>query len=74
VYARESGAKVTPWNRPYAEVILDILACASRFLLLTGRRLLLIIQSDDPRITFDKLGSVRAAWNPREWLDKNRGL
>lgn len=66
-YARESGAKVTPWNRPYAEVILDILACASRFLLLTGRRLLLIIQSHDPRITFDKLGCVRAAWNPREW-------
>lgn len=57
-----------------AEVILDILADTSRFLLLTGRRFLVMIQSDDPRIRFEKIGCISATWNPREWLDKSRGL
>lgn len=57
-----------------AEVIMDILADTSRLLLLTGRRFLVMIQSDDPRIRFEKIGCISATWNPREWLDKSRGL
>jgi RNAse (barnase) inhibitor barstar len=73
-YSKEAGSTRTPANRTYAELILDILAGTSRFFLLTARRLVVMIQSDDPRIEFERLGCTRACWNPREWLDKNRGL
>jgi hypothetical protein len=68
------GGLTAASRRSYAEVILDILAATSQVLLLTGRRFLVMIQSDDPRIRFGKLACISATWNPREWLDKNRGL
>ena len=37
-------------------------------------RLLTLAQSDDPRIEFEPVGAHPVIWNPREWLDKNRGL
>ena len=54
--------------------ILDILASASWHCLLFGRRLLTLVQSDDPRIQFEPVGAHPALWNPREWMDKDRGL
>ena len=57
-----------------AQVILDIMASASWHHLLFGRRLLTMVQSDDPRIDFQPVGSQPVMWNPREWLNKNRGL
>jgi RNAse (barnase) inhibitor barstar len=57
-----------------AQVVLDILASASWHCLLFGRRLLALVQSDDPRIQFEPIGAHPALWNPREWMDKNRGL
>jgi RNAse (barnase) inhibitor barstar len=57
-----------------AQDILDILALASWYCLLFGRRLLTLAQSDDPRILFDPVGAHPVLWNPREWLDKNRGI
>ncbi len=60
--------------RPEAEIVLDLLARASRRYLLTGRRFLTLIQSDDPAIYFDRLGGVVPTWNWREWLNKDRGL
>ena len=57
-----------------AEVVLDILAGAVRFHMLFGRRLLILVQSDDPSIQFRRLGGIAASWNWREWLNKNRGL
>lgn len=57
-----------------AQAVLDALETTSRRLLLTGRRLLAQIQSDDPRIKFERVGALPVNWNPREWLDSDRGL
>lgn len=73
-YAKGPGAAPLASGRPEAEIVLDLLARASRFFLLTGRRLLTLVQTDDPRVWFESLGCVHADWNRREWLNKNRGL
>ncbi len=57
-----------------ARTVLRIFATASRCHMLSGRRLIALIQSDDPRLSFDGLGAVHATWNSREWLWKDRGL
>ena len=57
-----------------AQTILDSLETTSRRFLLTGRRLLALVQSDDPRIRFERVGAMPVTWNPREWLDSDRGL
>jgi len=61
-------------ERGTAEVVLSIFAKAVRYHMLFGRRLLVLVQSDDPKIEFGRLGAVTAWWNHREWLNKNRGL
>jgi RNAse (barnase) inhibitor barstar len=55
-------------------VVLQILADAVRFNLLFGRRFLVLLQSDDPGMTFPLLGAFAVQWNPREWLNSSRGL
>ena len=57
-----------------AQDILDIMTSASWHSLLFGRRLLTLVQSDDPRIAFEPVGAHPVMWNPREWLSSNRGL
>ena len=61
-------------ERNTAEVVLSIFAKAVRHHMLFGRRLLILVQSDDPKIAFGRLGGVAASWNHREWLNKNRSL
>lgn len=63
-----------PTQKPLAEIVLHILARAVRYHLLFGRRLLILVQSDDPTITFGDLIGFSSSSNPREWLNKNRGL
>jgi hypothetical protein len=55
-----------------AQTILDSLESTSRRFLLTGRRLIALVQSDDPRIRFERVGALPVTWNPREWLDSDR--
>lgn len=57
-----------------AQTVLDSLESTSRRFLLTGRRLLALVQSDDPRIRFERVGAMPVTWNPREWLDSDRGI
>lgn len=57
-----------------AQTILDSIESTSRRFLLTGRRLLALVQSDDPRIRFERVGALPVTWNPREWLETDRGL
>jgi hypothetical protein len=57
-----------------AWTVCDILAHRSRQALLYGRRLLALVQSDDPRIRFDVVGATPVGWNPREWSNATRGL
>lgn len=58
----------------FAHTLLDSIESASRRFLLGGHRLLALVQSDDPRIRFERIGAVPVNWNPREWLDADRGL
>jgi RNAse (barnase) inhibitor barstar len=57
-----------------AQTLLDIFADNSRSSMLFGRRLVTLVQSDDPRLSFDAVGATPVMWNPREWLNKNRGI
>jgi RNAse (barnase) inhibitor barstar len=57
-----------------AEAVLDILSRTSHEFLLMGRRFLTLVQSDDPQLSFPKLGGRAPGWNRREWLNRDRGL
>jgi len=57
-----------------AWIILDIIETNSRHQLLFGKRLLTLVQSDDPRISFEPVGGRPAMWNRREWFNQSRGL
>ena len=61
-------------HREAAQGLLDVLADNARTFLLFGRRLLVLAQSDDPRISFRPVGATAVGWNRKEWLDKNRGV
>ena len=74
-FAKAAGATRYPSaTRTVAEFVLDSMSSTSRYQMLTGSRFLCMVQSDDPQIRFEQLGCVEAWWNPREWLNKNRGL
>jgi len=55
-----------------AQQILGILAVNSRRFLLTGRRLIVLVQSDDPNVQFTAVGACSVTWNAREWLGSTR--
>ena len=55
-----------------AESLLGVMARTSRFFLLTGRRFITLVQTDDPKMRFGPLGAISAVWNRQEWLKKNR--
>ena len=57
-----------------AQAILDILATNARGFLLTGRRLLALVHSSDPSVSFEPVGATPVLWNPQEWLNSKRGL
>ena len=57
-----------------AQTILDSIETTSRRFLLTGRRFLALVQSDDPRVRFERVGALPVTWNPREWTDADRGI
>lgn len=67
----DAFARVEP---RFAHTLLDSIESASRRFLLLERRLLALVQSDDPRIRFERIGAAPVNWNPREWLDADRGL
>jgi len=67
----DAFTKVEP---QFAHTLLDSIESTSRRFLLFGQRLLALLQSDDPRIRFERIGAVPVNWNPREWLDADRGL
>jgi len=61
-------------ERSFAATVLHVLARAIRYQMLFGKRLMILVQSSDPRIRFEHLAEISADWNRREWLNKNRGL
>ena len=46
--------------------VLDIIACWSRSFLLTGRRLLALVHSDDPQLRVGPVGARPVLWNGAE--------
>lgn len=61
-------------DEKFAQILLDSIESTSRRFLVSGRRLLALVQSDDPRIRFERVGAMPVTWNPHEWLDTDRGL
>jgi hypothetical protein len=61
-------------NQELAETVLHILAGSAWDKLLFGRRLICLVQSDNPRLSFGPVGGRAPMWNPREWFNKDRGL
>jgi hypothetical protein len=55
-----------------AHIVLDIMANQSRSAALFGRRLMCLVQSNDPRIRFEPVGATPVMWNDAEWLDSKR--
>ena len=79
----EEGGRVLVFNKydsfaarfpDVAWSILDILEINARLQLLFGRRLIVLVQSDDPEISFERVGGGAVSWNPREWLNSSRNL
>ena len=54
-------------HRDAAEGLLDIFAGALRAAMLFGRRLIVLVQTEDRKLNFGSLGAVAALWNRREW-------
>jgi hypothetical protein len=54
--------------------VLDIIAYSARYYLLFGLRLMILVQSNDPKLSFKKVGGCPVSWNNRERLNKDRGL
>jgi len=58
---------------PYAaQAVLDIMASSSRDAGLVGGRLMCLVQSDDPRISFEPVGATPVWWNDAESADSRR--
>ena len=79
----ESGGRVLVFNKydsfatkvpQVAWAVLDIVEINSRRMLLFGRRLIILVQSDDPEISFEPIGASSVMWNRKEWLNESRGL
>ncbi len=72
----ESGVMLALDNvtdAPRADVLLQVLADASRWWLLFGRIFGVLGRTDNPRYEPPEVGAMRPAWNGREWLNTNRG-
>ena len=55
-----------------AHIVLDIVADRARHAMLTGQRMCCLVQSDDPDLRFEPVGSMPVLWNDTEWLDSRR--
>jgi Barstar (barnase inhibitor) len=68
-YDKFAAAQARP-----AHVVLDIFAEQARNALLVGQRMMCLVQSDDPRLSFPVVGAMPVMWNDAEWLNSKRGL
>lgn len=60
-------------DRRTAQVMLDIFADQARRAILIGNRIISLVQSNDPQLTFDPVGATPVTWNDAEWLNIQRG-
>jgi hypothetical protein len=55
-----------------AHAVLDIVATQARNAALVGHRVICLVQSDDPQLSFLPVGATPIMWNDTEWLDSKR--
>jgi RNAse (barnase) inhibitor barstar len=60
-------------NRPSAQALLDIFALQARNAALFGHRMICLVQSADPELSFEPVGATPVVWNDAEWLNAKRG-
>ena len=61
-------------DKDIAHRLLDIFARNSRLHNLFGKRLLTLVQVDNPKYELDPIGSYDILWNGAEWENLKRGL
>jgi Barstar (barnase inhibitor) len=61
-------------DRGTAQILLDIFADQARCAILIGNRIICLVQSNDPQLSFKPVGAMPVVWNDAEWLDSKRGL
>jgi barstar (barnase inhibitor) len=61
-------------DRRTAQVMLDIVADQARSAILVGHRIICLVQSNDPQLTFEPVGAAPVMWNDAESLNSRRGL
>lgn len=59
-------------DKKISHSLLDVFANNSRQHLLFGRKLLTLVQVDDPNYQIDPIGACAVLWNSEEWLNSNR--
>lgn len=59
-------------DKSESQSLLDIIARISRQWMISGQRLICLIQSDDPNLEIDKIGGYHPSWNGAEWFDDKR--
>jgi hypothetical protein len=55
-----------------AQAVLDIFAGQARRAALIGHRMMCLVQSNDPHISFAPVGAMPVMWNDAEWLESSR--
>lgn len=61
-------------QKDFAHSLLEIFAKNSRFQSLLDKRLLTLIQVDNPKYEIKPVGSYEILWNGAEWLDSKKNL
>jgi len=56
----------------FAYAVLDAFADTSRLQILFGRKLITLVQVDDPHYSLPAVGACLPIWNRREWLIRDR--
>jgi len=56
----------------FSHSVLEIIEGSSRNFLLTGQKLIALLQSDDPTLSFQPVGARPVVLNPKEYLKKIR--
>jgi hypothetical protein len=64
----------TSVDRRTAQVMLDIFADQARSAILIGNRIICLVQSNNPELSFEPVGAMPVMWNDAESLNSKRGL
>ena len=61
-------------DRRTAHTLLAIFADQARCAILIGNRIICLVQSNDPQLSFGPVGAMPVMWNDAEWLNSRRSL